>query len=126
MSVRPASFNTGYISCVSPGGLRTSEVDWACRAHLEIWTDFHRLLVSGMHASVHGGFGRFSPFFHVKADSDLVDMQRRPGVPQFSSSTEFHDEVDVALSGLFAAICNIFSASVHPDVEAQVAGTPGV
>ena len=45
-----------------------------CRAHLEIWTDFHRPLVSGMHASVHGGFGRFSPFFHVKADSDLVDM----------------------------------------------------
>ena len=32
----------------------------------------------------------------------------------------------VKLEGILAAFCDIFSASVHPDVEAQVAGTPGV
>ena len=44
-----------------------SEVDFACRSHLDIWTEFHSFLVSGFHASVHGG--KISSILFVKVSS---------------------------------------------------------
>ena len=70
------------------------------------WKSGQTLYLACMRQST--GLWKISTIFHVKADSDLVDMQRRRGVPQFSSSSEFHDEVDVALSAVFAASCSIF------------------
>ena len=58
-----------------------------------------------------------------------VLMQRQfqqlsvPDGPQIRSSTSLSS----ASEGVFCCIClQHFSASVHPDVEALVAGTPGV